>query len=263
MNRQPLRYSLLVAAGAAFVAACGSDNPPDRADGSDDFCGTALAAVDAFMATVEAGSLPGQGGTIVLGTTADLQGMMGLTTNDYNTHQHQTFVNLMTLVRYDANLEPEPYLAESWEWSPDGTELTFRLREDVVWHDGVPTTARDVEFTYNRAVDGETGFANPAYFQNYEGVEVIDERTIRFTVRPHAMPLDTWRATPIMPVHLLGDVPATELSGHPYGAVCPIGNGPFRFVSHRVDDSWDFLANPAFPAGLGGRPSIDRSTCTG
>jgi peptide/nickel transport system substrate-binding protein len=61
-----------------------------------------------------------------------------------------------------------------------------------------------------------------------------------------------------MPEHLLGDVPAATLRQHPYGTVCPVGNGPFIFVEHREAASWTFQANPAFPAGLGGRPYLDR-----
>jgi peptide/nickel transport system substrate-binding protein len=42
-----------------------------------------------------------------------------------------------------------PDLATAWSWSPDGTQLTFRLREGVRWHDGQPFTAKDVECTWN------------------------------------------------------------------------------------------------------------------
>ena len=61
-----------------------------------------------------------------------------------------------------------------------------------------------------------------------------------------------------MPQHLLEDVPSAELRQHPYGNVCPVGNGPFVFVQHRQNASWTFQANPAFPEGLGGRPFLDR-----
>src|SRR5258708_10738019 len=42
-----------------------------------------------------------------------------------------------------------PDLAQSWSWNDDGTELTFRLRQGVKWHDGQPFTAKDVQCTWN------------------------------------------------------------------------------------------------------------------
>src|SRR5438093_4419217 len=41
-----------------------------------------------------------------------------------------------------------PDLARSWSWSEDGTQLTFRLREGVKWHDGRAFTASDVQCTW-------------------------------------------------------------------------------------------------------------------
>jgi peptide/nickel transport system substrate-binding protein len=62
----------------------------------------------------------------------------------------------------------------------------------------------------------------------------------------------------ILPRHLLEDVPPDELAQHPFGTQCPVGNGPFVFVSHRPQESWTFRANPVFPEALGGRPFVDR-----
>src|SRR6202521_4169721 len=42
-----------------------------------------------------------------------------------------------------------PDLATGWSWSEDGTELSFKLREGVKWHDGKPFTAADVKCTYD------------------------------------------------------------------------------------------------------------------
>src|SRR6266480_6476530 len=42
-----------------------------------------------------------------------------------------------------------PELATSWTWSEDGTELTFKLRDGVKWHDGKPFTAEDVKCTFD------------------------------------------------------------------------------------------------------------------
>src|SRR5438045_5074258 len=42
-----------------------------------------------------------------------------------------------------------PDLAESWSWSEDGAELTFKLRQGVKWHDGKPFTAQDGKCTFD------------------------------------------------------------------------------------------------------------------
>ena len=229
------------------------------------FCEDVTARVSAFMSQFEGQMPPSEfyGGAVVVGSIGEIpNGMNGHISQDYNGSQHQSFVNLMTLVQYDENLDPMPYLAESWEVSDDNTEITFHIRDDVYWHDGELTDAYDVAYTFERAIDPETAFPNAAFWTHYDqgpdGVEVVDSFTVKFRMQPHADFIDPWRDTTIMPEHLLGDVSATMLSQHPYGTVCPVGNGPFIFVEHRQDASWTFQANPAFPDGLGGRPYLDR-----
>jgi len=203
------------------------------------------------------------GGTVVVGNIGEIpDGMNNHVSQGYTASQHQNFVNLVTLVQYDEDLNPTSYLAESWEVSDDVTEITFHIRDDVYWHDGELTDAYDVAYTFKRAIDPATAFPNTAFWTHYDqgpdGVEVVDSFTVKFRMRPHADFIDPWRAMAIMPEHLLKDVPSNVLSQHPYGTVCPVGNGPFVFVEHRQDASWTFQANPAFPAGLGGRPYLDR-----
>ena len=203
------------------------------------------------------------GGTAVAAAIGPLpEGMNAHISADQGVNEHQSFVNLMTLIQYDTELNAVPYLAESWEVSDDNTELTFHIRNDVYWHDGELTDAYDVAYTYQRAIDPETGFPQAAFWTYYDrepgGVEVVDSFTVRFRMQPHAEFIDPWRQFPIMPQHLLEDVPSAELRQHPYGDVCPVGNGPFIFVQHRQGASWTFQANPAFPEGLGGRPFLDR-----
>jgi peptide/nickel transport system substrate-binding protein len=255
-----MRRFVMVVGLVVGAVACGSEpQGASPASLAGDFWEEALAAVDAHWATLEPATSPETGGTVIGAGLAEIPGgMNGLVTADQIANQHQLYVHLMSLVRFDEDLQPEPYLAESWQFDDQGRQLTFRLRRDIRWHDGTPTTAQDVAFTYQRAKDPETGFPNPGYFAYYDGVEVVDSFTVRFRIRPHAQILDTWRATPILPEHLLGDVPSPELAAHPYGSVCPVGNGPFRFVEHRENDRWTFAANPEFPEALGGRPLVDR-----
>lgn len=260
----PIPAALLLLSAA--LAGCGSEQGGERAEATRAFCDPVLARVDSFMATFpEHGTASNRyGGTAVLATVSELNvGMNGFAPIETGASQHQMFVNLMTLIQYDEALEPVPYLAESWDVDPDLTHVTFHLRDDVFWHDGVRTTAQDVAFTFLRASDPETGYPNAAFFHYYlpgeEGVDVLDSLTVRFNLeRPHADFMDPWRTVAIMPEHLLGGVPAGELIRHPFGTVCPVGNGPFRFVAHDPGDRWVFQANPAFPEALGGRPYLDR-----
>ena len=61
----------------------------------------------------------------------------------------------------------------------------------------------------------------------------------------------------ILPAHLLAGVPHGQLRGTGFNEH-PVGNGPFRFVSHTPGQRWVFEANPDFPAALGGPPGIRR-----
>ena len=95
------------------------------------FCEGVTARVSEFMSQFD-GQMPPStryGGTAVVGNIGDMPGgMNGLISTDVTAAQHQFFVNLMTLVQYDENLNPMPYLAESWEVSNDETEITFHIR---------------------------------------------------------------------------------------------------------------------------------------
>ncbi len=194
---------------------------------------------------------------VVAGGIVDLAGgMNAFVSADYLANQHQVYLNLMTLVRFDDDYQLEPYLAESWTLADDGESLTFHVRPGVFWHDGIETTAADVAFTFERLKDPDTGFPNESAFSKYTSVQVVDPMTVRFSIEPHATAVEAWRTVAIMPAHVLEQVPAAELGAHPFGTQCPVGNGPFRFVEYVEGQSWQFEANPHFPQALGGPPSI-------
>ena len=74
------------------------------------------------------------------GTVGVIMPMMGVFNNLVIFDQHVPQNSLQSIV---------PELATSWAWSEDGTELTFKLRDGVKWHDGKPFTAEDVKCTFD------------------------------------------------------------------------------------------------------------------
>lgn len=84
-------------------------------------------------------------------------------------------------VIYDRNkLEPE--LAESWQIAPDGMSVTFKLRRNARFHDGTPVTARDVKWSFDRAVS-VGGFATfqmgAGSLEKPEQFVVVDDHSFR------------------------------------------------------------------------------------
>jgi peptide/nickel transport system substrate-binding protein len=201
-----------------------------------------------------------RGATVLFASGADLQSINPLLTVHPLARQVQRYVLLTTLARYDSLLEPRPYLARRWEWSDGGRTLTFRLRTNVRWQDGVPTTAHDVAWTLDAARDPATGYPRFTELRSLTSVSALNDSTVqlRFSGAAAAGSFpDVLTDLSILPAHLLDSVPRARLREASWNAH-PVGNGPFRFVTHEPNRRWVFARNSAFPAELGGPPHIER-----
>jgi peptide/nickel transport system substrate-binding protein len=195
---------------------------------------------------------------VLYASGADLQSINPLLTLHPLARQVQRYVLLTTLARYDSALVPEPYLARGWTWSPDRRTLTFRLASDVRWHDGVPTTARDVRWTLDAARDPVVGYPRLSDLADLVSVAAPDDSTVVLTfAAPQARFPDVLTDLAVLPAHLLDTVPRDALRRAEWNQH-PVGNGPFRFVSHEPNRRWVFTANPDFPPALGGPPGLAR-----
>ena len=167
-----------------------------------------------------------------------------------------------------------PNLAARWEISDDGTEWTFFLQKHALWHDGVPVTANDVAFSVEKylhsgqaawmlrnwiSVKGGQDFQD-GKATSVAGIEVIDDHTIKFTLEaPNVTFLDEiggWNggSTPVMPAHILKDIPAGQFYEHEYWSKSLLGSGPFKFVKYVPQQFMEIEANDDF---FHGRPNID------
>ena len=71
------------------------------------------------------------------------------------------------LTAHDKNNKVVPCLAQSWEFDKDTNTYTFKLREDVKWHDGKNFTADDVKFTLETIMNPENA---SEIASNYEDI---------------------------------------------------------------------------------------------
>jgi len=139
------------------------------------------------------------------------------------------------LMVYDFdNVKLKPLLAQSYEISKDGLEITFYLRNDVYFSDGVPVTADDVLFTYNTVIDPNVDAANLSnLYVDVDRAEKINDKTIKFYMkRPYFKALEVlsfWDMG-IYPKHIYKYKDAKQFN---HRISNPIGSGPYLF------ERWD------------------------
>ncbi len=133
------------------------------------------------------------------------------------------------LLNADGSLAPtDGLLAESFEVSEDGTEISFVLRDGVKWHDGEALTPEDVKWTfeYYPTLPG----ANTVMTEVFKDVKeiVIDGNKVTFkfnNAQPNALTIfSQW---PILPKHCLEKVTPENFSADTFWQM-PIGSGPFK-----------------------------------
>ena len=136
-----------------------------------------------------------------------------------------------------------PELAESWAWSGDGKVLTFKLRNDVKWHDGKPFTAADVKCTFDMLMGkSQQKFRqNPrkSWYDEVNEVTVNGDFEASFNLKrpqPALLTLLASGYTPVYPCHVSPGDMRTK----------PIGTGPFKFVEFKANESIKLTKNPDY-----------------
>jgi peptide/nickel transport system substrate-binding protein len=217
----------------------------------------AMVVLAAAGTACQPGDRAERGETLIVGVRSDFRGFNPITTGDYYGLEIVNYALFTPLITYDADLEPAPHLADSWEMHGD-TALTLRLRQDVRWHDGQPVTAHDVLFTFERAKDpAAASLLATAFLARVESAAIVDDYAIWFRLaHPHAQALENFAWAPA-PRHLLENVAAAELVNAPFNRQ-PVGSGPFRFAQWLPNDRLVLDRNPDYPDALGGAPQAAR-----
>lgn len=227
---------LALAGACALLTGCGRD-------------------VEGKVEEILAGSeAPAYGDTFIEASIGDIAGLIPNITTDSASHEVGSMI-YDGLVRTDRNLNYVGQMAESWTFSKDCLQLTFKLRRDIKWHDGRPFTADDVLFTYQTMINPKTPTAYKEDFLAVKQAEILDRYTVGVTYAyPTAKALQSW-ATWILPKHLLEPYAAEGRLRESPQNTRPVGTGPYRFQQWNSGEKVVLLANPGYYEG---RPYLGR-----
>lgn len=147
------------------------------------------------------------------------------------------------LTYIDADGKPGPWLAKSWEVSPDGLSYTFHLRDDVTFSDGTKLNADAVlaSLDHMRAPETKSPLAG-RYVASYERGEIVDEYTFRAHLsEPFSAFLEVL-AQSWLPIYS-----AKAIRENPKGlATRPVGSGPFTLESFTRQRGFKLVRRPDY-----------------
>jgi peptide/nickel transport system substrate-binding protein len=230
---------------ALLAAACGPAAAPGAATAPQQEAAPAAGAEAAASEPVEMGR--GVGGTLrILYWQAPtiLNTHLATGTKDYDASR--LILEPLAGIAPDGSLVPllveEIPTVENGSVAEDGSWITWKLRDDILWSDGTPFTAEDVVFTYDYCSNAETACTNAAYLVNIESVEAVDDHTVTIT----------WNAATSNPYFAFTSTSGRILQKAQFanciGAaassaeecqqanLAPIGTGPYKLVEFKPGD---------------------------
>ncbi len=192
------------------------------------------------------------GGHIVFGSIGEASNLIPYLATDTASHDVAGLIFISPL-KYNKDLQIEPYAAESYSIEDDGKLLRFTLRKGIFWEDGVELTADDVEFTWKIVTDPKT--ASP-YAGDFMQVKEF-RKTGRYSFEVYyekyfARALSSWMSA-ILPKHILD---GQDLRNTTF-ARKPIGAGPYRLKTWETGLRVTLSASPTY---FMGKPYIENVT---
>ena len=198
------------------------------------------------VGTPALGQTPRSGGTLISAQTTEATGLDPQIVPAFSRSRRSPLM-YNQLVRFDADMNPVPELAESWEVSKDGLTWTFKLRQGVKFHDGQELTSADVKFTFDRLIEKSPGKGD---FVTVDKIEPTGKYGIKFvTKEPFAGLLAA-----------LGSfwgfiISEAGIKQHGDLNKAALGTGPFMLADWKVEQQMLLKRHPAYFKK--GQPYVD------
>jgi peptide/nickel transport system substrate-binding protein len=250
MNRRTVVKLIVGGAGVSILTACGV--APQASAPAPTPAPTSAAAAQPAPPTVAVSptrqptaAQPRTGGTLkqgYLGDPVSLDPMLKVQ-NDV------VWVGIFErLTAYDANLKPQPMLAESWEVSPDARSVKVNLRHGVQFHSGREMTSDDVKYSLQRAANPKVAAAQYTGMASwFSGVETPDKYTAIFhSDQPRPTVFDLLEFLNICDKDTLEGADAKNTAN---------GTGPFKLVEWVPGDHITLTKNASY--WQTGKPYLD------
>jgi peptide/nickel transport system substrate-binding protein len=246
MNRRQVIRLLALGAGLGIAAACTAPVPATQTAPTN---APPAAANPASVAPTAISAA--RGGSLRLGLPTDITLLDGhLIAAPATDTLWQVFDRLTV---YNAKLEPQPMLAESWSVNADGTQLTLNLRKGVKFHSGRALASADVAWNLERVKDPKVGAGILAgYRRPLTGVDTPDASTVVLkSDRPWPAAFDFFQLFNIIdPETMNGSTPGQSVGG----------TGPFMLAEWVQGDHLTFKRNPNY--WQAGKPYLDEIQAT-
>jgi peptide/nickel transport system substrate-binding protein len=143
--------------------------------------------------------------------------------------------------------------------SADGLTVTYHLRKDAKWTDGVAVTSKDVKWSWSAIMNSANNVVSRHGYDYVKGIDTPDDFTVVVHLKQKFSPfVNTFFAEsdqpfPIAPEHILGKYP--NINEVQFSSEPTVSDGPFRFAEWSRNDHIDLVRNDGFFLG---KPNLDR-----
>ena len=145
--------------------------------------------------------------------------------------------------------------------SKDGLTITYHLRKDVTWSDGVPFSGDDVKWSWRAIMNDDNDIVSRHGYDEIKSIDLPNPYTVVVHLKEKFSPFvntfftDSDQPYSVAPAHVLAKYP--NLNQIPFNSEPTVSDGPFRFAEWVRNDHISLVANQNFFLGKPGLKRIE------